>query len=63
MQNIHIGRYEDTKSGYSGWVQPEDMAWTLFIDKDGSPSLFVQVECSSEDGKVVHGYVSASLVG
>lgn len=61
MQNIHIGRYSG-ETGYSGWVQPEDRTWILFIDDEGKPSLFVEVECQDEEGKVEHGYMPAGYL-
>lgn len=59
MQQIHVKRYEDPKAvHYQGLVEPEDRSWTLFIDKDGAPSLFVRVSMSPEEGKVEHGLIN-----
>lgn len=45
MPRIKIGRY-DTEGPdavgqyYSGWVEPEDRSWILFIDVEGKPHFF-----------------------
>lgn len=41
MCNITVGRYDDPEPvGYSGWAEPENKAWILFVDSDCKPVLF-----------------------
>ena len=41
MKNIKIGRYADPQAiGYTGWIEPEDRTWTLFIGLDGAAELY-----------------------
>lgn len=59
MQQIHVRRYEDPKAvHYQGLVEPQDRSWTLFIDGDGAPSLFVRSEVKEADGKTDHALVN-----
>jgi len=51
MQNITIGRYDHPESvGFSGWVEPEDRSWILFIKDDGSALFFPERD---ETGAVI----------
>jgi hypothetical protein len=64
MQNIHVRRYETPNQvHYQGWIEPEDRSWILFIEKDGTPQLYLEVEVEEEEGKTVRGYVPAELTG
>ncbi len=64
MQNIHVRRYEDPdRVHYQGWVEPEDRSWILFIEKDGTPQLYLETEVVDEDGKTVRGYIPAEYMG
>jgi len=53
MQNIHVGRYSlatpeppDARftgpgHDYSGWVEPEDKSWILFVKNDHSVEMYL----------------------
>ena len=67
MQQIHIQRYQSGEvngvaSQYQGSIEPEDRSWIVFVAHDGKPSLWLQVETESDDGKTVHGYVNVEDV-
>lgn len=56
---LHIGTYSDTSSGYSGFIEPEDRAWIVFVGVDGSATFFgerdatgaVVVAMASDEGQ------------
>lgn len=41
MQNIKVGRYESTDSGYLGWIEPEDREWIAFVRADHVPGVYL----------------------
>jgi len=43
MVNIKVGRYSnsETRKFWQGWIEPEDLSWIVFIDADGSPTVFL----------------------
>lgn len=48
MQPIHVRRYSDPSHGFSGWIEPEDRSWVLFIAVDGTPMLMRRTEIKQE---------------
>lgn len=41
---IHVSRYENPEAvGYRMAISPTDNSWCLFVDKDGKPSLWLNV--------------------
>ena len=41
MQNIKVGRYENTETGYLGWIEPEDATWIAFVRDDHLPEVYL----------------------
>ena len=42
MCNIKVGRYKDPNSvGWSGWLEPENKSWIMFINLEGQPTVFL----------------------
>jgi hypothetical protein len=41
MQNIKVGRYENTEAGYLGWIEPEDATWIAFVRDDHVPEVYL----------------------
>lgn len=38
MQNINVHRYAEPEAvGFSGYIEPEDQTWILFLDLNGQP--------------------------
>lgn len=44
MQNIKVGRYESSDSGYLGWIEPEDATWIAFVRDDHVPEVYLDRE-------------------
>ena len=42
MDNITITRYDSPNdvAGYVGYIEPKDLSWILYIDKDGNPEFY-----------------------
>jgi len=44
MPNMKIGRYSDvqaeTGGQWSGWVEPDDRSWIIWLDATGKPALY-----------------------
>jgi len=46
MSSITVGRYAEGEAvtaegeGWSGWVEPEDRTWILFLDNRNRPHLY-----------------------
>ncbi len=42
MQNVRVTRYQNPKAlGWAGYVEPDDLAWIMFIGLDGRPLVFL----------------------
>lgn len=43
MQPIRVSRYESNDEvGWNGCISPEDGSWTIFVDNDDRPHLYVR---------------------
>lgn len=42
MGNVKIGRYDHPSItvDYSGWIEPEDRSWIIFLGADGKPAIY-----------------------
>jgi len=42
MSNIKIGRYAvvETDGEWTGFVEPEDRSWIIFLNHEGKPGLY-----------------------
>lgn len=41
MQNMIVARYApDSVAGYSGYIEPEDRGWIVFLGEDGKPACY-----------------------
>jgi hypothetical protein len=39
--NIQITRYANPEQlGYSGYIEPDDASWIIFLDSDGNPDVY-----------------------
>ncbi len=51
--DIHVGRYspkERESHGYTGWIEDDARTWIMFIENDGSPTVYLHRD---SDGGVV----------
>jgi len=39
LQNIIVKRYENVPE-WQGWIEPEDLTWIMFVDREGHVTLF-----------------------
>jgi len=53
MGTVKIGRYSDPTlaAEYSGWIEPDDKSWIIFLDGDGKPLVYYAER--EPDGAVV----------
>lgn len=53
MSNLTIARYDESvhKIGYSGYIEPEDRSWIIYLDTDGKPSRYYPQR--DNDGAVI----------
>lgn len=42
MANLKIERYDDEQinEDYSGFIEPSDRSWIIYLDNDGKPALY-----------------------
>ena len=42
MGNVKIGRYEHESitNEWSGWIEPADRSWIIYLDTDGKPAVY-----------------------
>lgn len=57
MANIKIGRYAhpSISDEWSGWGEPEDRSWIIWLNADGKPALYYP-ERDSGGGVIGEGY-------
>lgn len=53
MGNVKIGRYDhpSVTADYSGWIEPDDKSWIIFLGSDGKPLVYYAER--EESGAVV----------
>lgn len=53
MGNVKIGRYEheSVSKEFSGWIEPEDKSWIIWLNADGKPTVYYPER--DEDGGVI----------
>lgn len=52
MEDIKIGRYSNPDDlGYTGYIEPVDRSWVIFLDATGTPSVYWPER--DEEGAVV----------
>ena len=54
MGNVKIGRYEheSVTKEFSGWIEPDDKSWIIWLDENGKPATYF---ASREPGGAVVG--------
>jgi hypothetical protein len=40
IDSLTIERYEDSRTGYAGYIAPKDLSWTIWFGLDGAPALY-----------------------
>lgn len=56
MSDIRIRRFDDHPHNWQGAIEPSDRRWSLCIDEEGVPHLFLRVY-AMVDGERVTGLV------
>lgn len=62
MQNILVKRYQHP-GDWTGWIEPEDGSWIVFVAKDNRAVFYRRVECVVEDGKIESRYLDVEVPG
>jgi hypothetical protein len=63
MQPIHVKRYL-TPNDWSGYIEPEDRAWIVFVHSNGEASFWRRVEVSVDDNETpvtTSGYIDVEI--